>query len=140
MACKELKQVLLERQPLNVIQSRIRAEPLTYKALNNPSTHVEKWFLDICGWKLPEEFLKAVRLHLQLNSDLDVGVLVWASTVYEVKICGIEVHSMFYERVIKTEAGFKQLLDAIAAPADSSIRDGMQELNYDSQVREHGTF
>lgn len=130
-ACKGLKQVLLERHPIKVLQSELRAFAEDFKKpAGNRRGSV---FLEKCHWKLPDDFFKSF-IHLDLTKSTDKALVHWASVVYVAKHCGTHFESFFYENLIGSEAGFQRLLDTIGAPEGSSAKLARKELDRDAQV------
>lgn len=134
-ACPELKQVMIERHPIKVIQSELRAFPEYFKT--SVGAKHGSLFIEKLHWRVRDDFVKA-GIHLDVKNAADKAMVHWAASVYESKHCGIQFESFFYEKLI-TEAGFQQLLDTIGAPEGSSAKLAMKELERDSQVREEFT-
>lgn len=132
LACKDLKQVLIDRHPLKVIQSELRA---FQEYFNIQIQHkVKDWFLNVFYWKLKNDFVDAISNYLDDKQASDQALVSWSSVIYEHKQCETHFKRFFYEKLIENEVGFKQLLDEIGAPEGSSVELAMKELRHDSQV------
>lgn len=132
LACKDLKQVLIERHPVKVIQSELRAFHDYFKT--SAAYKFEHWFLNVFYWKLHKTFVNAICAHLDEKNSSDQALVNWSSVVFEYKQCDTHFPRFFYEKLIGSEGGFQKLLNEIGAPAGSSTKLAIKELEHDSQV------
>jgi hypothetical protein len=132
LACKDLKQVLIDRSPLKVIESELRAFHDYFKI--QVECKIEQWFLNVFYWKLRKDFVNAISAHLNEKCASDQALVSWSSVMYEYKQCETHFGRFFYEKLIENEDGFQQLLNEIRAPEGSSAKLARLELKHDSQV------